>query len=73
VGPANAATQPYKPTGAKALGSDVEDGANEPADYKGTGMAKALGSDVEDGEATPPPYKGTGMAKALGSDVEEGG
>jgi hypothetical protein len=78
AGSANAATQPYQPTGmAKALGSDVEDGAMDPAEaakpHPGTGMAKALGSDVEDGAATPPPYTGTGMAKALGSDVEDEG
>jgi hypothetical protein len=74
AGPANSATQPYKPSGmAKAIGSDVEDGANAPAPYKPTGMAKAIGSDVEDGATPPPPYKPTGMAKAIGSDVEEGG
>jgi hypothetical protein len=34
---------------AKAIGSDVEDGATPPPPYKGTGMAAALGSAVEEG------------------------
>jgi hypothetical protein len=51
--PASAAVQPYTPTGmAKALGSDVEDGAVDAEEaakpFAGTGMAKALGSDVEE-------------------------
>jgi hypothetical protein len=81
AGSANAATE-YKGSGmAKALGSDVEDGAIDPAEaekpHPGTGMAKALGSDVEDGAIDPAeaakPHPGTGMAKALGSEVEDGG